>query len=189
MTALILLAAGLSERFGTENKLLADLGGKPMIQHVIEAAEDIHYMHRIAVVSQDDEVKNICKSNGYDVILNEKSKLGQGRSIVLGVRQAMDLGAKSVCIILGDMPLVPTSHLYNLLAVRPKSDIVFSAHKGDRMPPAIFSGEALNKLLSLKDGQGARHVFSGADCFEIALPKRQAQDIDTQDELRKLKLV
>ena len=52
MTALILLAAGLSERFGDEDKLLALLNGKPIIQHAIEAAKGINYRHRLAVVSK-----------------------------------------------------------------------------------------------------------------------------------------
>src|SRR5262245_12563818 len=36
--AAIVLAAGRSTRMGAQNKLLADLGGKPMVRRVVEAA-------------------------------------------------------------------------------------------------------------------------------------------------------
>ena len=36
--AAIVLAAGRSTRMGAENKLLADIGGKPMVRRVVETA-------------------------------------------------------------------------------------------------------------------------------------------------------
>ena len=36
--AAIVLAAGRSTRMGAANKLLADVGGKPMVRHAVEAA-------------------------------------------------------------------------------------------------------------------------------------------------------
>ena len=36
--AAIVLAAGRSTRMGAQNKLLADLGGKPMVRRVVETA-------------------------------------------------------------------------------------------------------------------------------------------------------
>ena len=36
--AAVVLAAGRSTRMGAENKLLADIGGKPMVRRVVEAA-------------------------------------------------------------------------------------------------------------------------------------------------------
>ena len=36
--AAIVLAAGRSTRMGAANKLLADVGGKPMLRHAVEAA-------------------------------------------------------------------------------------------------------------------------------------------------------
>jgi len=186
MTALILLAAGLSERFGTENKLLAELDGKPMVQHVMDAAKGINYEHRLAVTSDSSDIQNICKSNGYNIILNDTPERGQGRSISLGTKRAVDLGANSVCILLGDMPFIAAKHLEDLHELRAKSDRVFSINRGVRLPPAIFSGPALKQLVTLDSGHGAKSLFSSKDCVEIALPSHQAQDIDTQDALQEL---
>ena len=36
--AAVVLAAGRSTRMGAANKLLADIGGKPMVRRVVEAA-------------------------------------------------------------------------------------------------------------------------------------------------------
>ncbi len=186
MTALILLAAGMSERFGDEDKLLAKLNGKPIIEHVIDAAEGINYRHRLAVVSKSHAIENICKSNGYDIILNDNPELGQGRSIALGAKQAMKLDETSICILLGDMPFISAKHLERLLMASQKSDCVFSTSAGVRLPPTMFSGQALKRLTSLNSGAGAKSIFSSTECAEIALPSHQAQDIDTQIELRNM---
>lgn len=39
--AILLLAAGASRRFGTENKLLAPLAGKPLVRHAGDAARAV----------------------------------------------------------------------------------------------------------------------------------------------------
>lgn len=186
MNALIILAAGLSKRFGDENKLLADLNGKPILQHVLETAEVINCGQRLAVVLDNADVKNICKSYGYDTVLNSAPEHGQGRSIALGAEYAIKSGAKSACIMLGDMPFVSSEHLEKLLEASADSDCVFSTYDGNRLPPAIFSGEALRRLTSLDANAGAKSLFLAKDSVGIALPSLQAQDIDTQDELQKL---
>ena len=98
----------------------------------------------------------------------------------------MELGETSICILLGDMPFISAGHLEQLLRASQKSNCVFSTSAGVRLPPAMFSGQALKQLTSLNSGVGAKSIFSSTECTEIALPSHQAQDIDTQIELRNL---
>jgi len=48
--ALVILASGLSERFGKADKLMAEFRGKPLVQHAIDAADKLPFAERFAVV-------------------------------------------------------------------------------------------------------------------------------------------
>jgi len=48
--ALVILASGLSERFGKADKLMADFRGKPLVQHAIDAADMLPFAERFAVI-------------------------------------------------------------------------------------------------------------------------------------------
>jgi len=50
----VLLAAGASQRFGVDNKLLADIGGKPLIRWVAE--ESVHSGAEVIVVTGCDHL-------------------------------------------------------------------------------------------------------------------------------------
>ena len=51
--ALVVLAAGASRRFGTENKLLQPLAGKPLLCHTLERAAALPVARRVAVCSAE----------------------------------------------------------------------------------------------------------------------------------------
>jgi CTP:molybdopterin cytidylyltransferase MocA len=57
----VLLAAGSSVRFGGDNKLLADIGGRPLIRSVAEA------------MTQGDIVSEVVVVTGYDQPLIERA--------------------------------------------------------------------------------------------------------------------
>lgn len=57
----VLLAAGSSVRFGVDNKLLVDIGGRSLIKSVAEA------------MTQGDIVSEIVVVTGYDHLLIERA--------------------------------------------------------------------------------------------------------------------
>ncbi len=50
----VIVAAGSARRMGGIDKIMADLGGKPVIYHAIRAFEDNPNIHEIIVVTRDD---------------------------------------------------------------------------------------------------------------------------------------
>ena len=78
--ALVVLAAGASRRFGTENKLLQPLAGKPLLCHTLERAAALPVARRVAVCSA--ESAPLAEAAGFTVVLNPQPELGQSHSLI-----------------------------------------------------------------------------------------------------------
>lgn len=180
--ALIVLASGLSSRFEGGNKLLADLNGKPVAQHVIEAAAEVAFKTRYAVVS-DKHVRTVFERHGYTCIHNDIPEAGQGQSLAFGARHVLDDGGDTALIMLADMPFVTTAHIKVLLQA--KGQVVMSKYEDRLMPPSRFSGSALRKLKTLSGDRGGKSMVNGANVTTIALSQSAARDIDTRKDLDK----
>ena len=114
--ALIILASGLSERFGKADKMMADFKGKPLVKHVIDAAVNIPFAERFAVIPKSSEQRRkLFNYEGYSVIENGSPEVGQGESLRLAAVTAQARGHKAICVMLGDMPFIDTNDVSNLL--------------------------------------------------------------------------
>ncbi|HEU0066400.1 MAG TPA: NTP transferase domain-containing protein, partial [Sphingomonas sp.] len=67
-TILVLLAAGLSSRFGAANKLAQDFLGKPLGLHVATALSGVAFARRIAII--DGAAALDYAAHGFDMIRN-----------------------------------------------------------------------------------------------------------------------
>ncbi|MEE3154475.1 MAG: NTP transferase domain-containing protein, partial [Pseudomonadota bacterium] len=83
-TALILLAAGRSRRFGSD-KLVAAFRGAPLWSWAARAAEQAGFAHRYLVVGPHSAIS---PRPGWQVVLNSRADEGMGASIAAGVAQA-----------------------------------------------------------------------------------------------------
>jgi molybdenum cofactor cytidylyltransferase len=102
------LAAGASQRFGADNKLLANIGGRPPIRWVAE--ETVHSSAEAVVVTGCDYLLIEKALEGLELRFahNPSWTRGMGSSIAAGV---MALGSQvlGAFIVPGDMPfLTPT---------------------------------------------------------------------------------
>ena len=72
----ILLAAGSSKRYGTENKLSALINGKPIINHTLDALlKTFHHNEIIVVVGYDfQNIINLINNPIIKYIKNENYK-------------------------------------------------------------------------------------------------------------------
>jgi len=180
MTALIVLAGGTSSRFAGGNKLLASLNGRPILQHVIDIAAPIDFAARYCVYS-DVPIRALLEPAGFSCIHNPRPEDGQGVSLSLGVKAALQEGHDSALVLLGDMPFVEADHLALLMDA--KDDVVMSKYDGTRQPPALFRGAALKALASLFGDIGAKSAINPANVKTITLSQSAARDIDTREDL------
>jgi molybdenum cofactor cytidylyltransferase len=107
----LVLAAGRGKRFGAASKLLADVDGRPLLRHVVEAALSARLDPVIVVLGAGAEA-GLQSIEGLDdprlrVVFNPSWKSGKASSIETGLRE-VPADAPGVVALLGDMPRVPT---------------------------------------------------------------------------------
>ena len=183
----VLLAAGRSERFGSD-KLLADFAGKPMLCRALEVMGALG-AGRTCVVAGSQAAADLAGTYGFGVIRNSQPELGQSHSIRLGV-QAMD-GMDTVVLIVADQPRLTAASVQRLLALFCASDkgiacLRDSTHRGN---PAVFSARYLPDLLALSGDRGAKGILRAydddllvVDCLE----ENELCDADTPQALNEL---
>lgn len=178
-TALVLLAAGKSERFGLSDKLGAPFLGKPLGYHVVTALAAVPFQTRIAVCDGGDLDY---AARGYQVVLNDRAEEGVSYSVRLGMRAARAEGCDAVLLALADMPRVTAAHIYRLFDASAGADAVVASSDGTQpRPPALFGAAHFDTLETLQGDYGARdlilagkHVVTNAD---------ELVDVDAEEEL------
>ena len=104
--AAIILAAGMSRRFGVANKLHALLDGDvSVVERVIERVVEFSFKRPIVVLADDDHALTKL-ANQYQMtqVINDRPQQGMGCSISLGVSSLDQSQFSGVAIFLGDMP-------------------------------------------------------------------------------------
>src|SRR5690606_29220429 len=102
--AALILAAGLSRRFGSDHKLLADLDGKPVIRHVVEAALASSARPVILVTGhRAAEVEAAAGAGDLTRVTNPAHAEGLASSLQAGLK-ALPPEIDGVLVCLGDMP-------------------------------------------------------------------------------------
>ncbi|MCL9998038.1 MAG: nucleotidyltransferase family protein [Erythrobacter sp.] len=155
----LILAAGAGRRFGANEgggKLLADLGGAPVIRRVAERVVSAGFAEVIAITGADEA--NIRRAiAGADVSIRHASDWAEGMAASLrtGIA-ALDPECMGVCVFLGDMPLVPVGLCADLAARAQAAG--FAARPrlaGKPGHPVAFARAAFADLLALTGDQGA----------------------------------
>ncbi len=90
-----------SARF--EGKVLADINGKPMIQHVWEKARQAKFLDEVIIACDDSRVAAVAKEFGAKVVLTAKAH-ASGTDRIIEVVNPLDV--KVVVNIQGDEPLI-----------------------------------------------------------------------------------
>ena len=188
----VVLAAGQSRRMGTANKLLAEVNGKPMVRHAVEAAlgcsaDSVH----VVVGHQVDAVKAALE--GLDVGFVENVAFGEGMStsVARGIAALPgDLEGAVVC--LGDMPRIDAEHLDRLIAAFDTIEgrsICVPTHRGKRGNPVLWAKQFFAEICDLRGDVGARHLIGEhADLVcEVAMPDDGVlTDVDSPEALSAL---
>ena len=84
-------------------KVLADIAGKPMIQHVYERACQAHTIQRVIIAADSKEVVRVVESWGGEVVLTDPS-LPSGTARIASIIDQID--SDIIVNVQGDQPLV-----------------------------------------------------------------------------------
>lgn len=181
-TALILLAAGKSERFGLSDKLTEMFLGQPLGMHVVTALEAVPFAKRVVVV---DGGQLDYAARGYQVIHNDEPERGMALSVQLGLQAARGEGVEAVIIALADMPRVTAAQIYRLFDAAHGPDTVAASSDGQNpKPPVLFGAARFDALMELRGDKGARDMVLGGR--HVVTTPDELIDVDTGEELREL---
>ena len=182
----ILMASGLSKRFGVQNKLLASFHGEPLALHALRLACATQGIHQVLCVWADPAVAALAKGLPLTLLHNPHPQRGQRESIRLGVAASQ---AEYYLFLPCDQPFLQPADLHALLAARQPGKIAVPTHKGKTGSPALFSSAFREELLTLEAHQHARTIKTRHPkaLLSVELPNEWALvDIDTPEELHRL---
>lgn len=187
--AAIILAAGEAKRFGGP-KLLAPLDGRPLLQHVLDAADGSGLDPVVLVLGHSaDEVLAAVRPGRATAVRNGEYATGQASSLRAGIRAAP--AADAAVILLGDQPRI-TSALLGALVERQRATgaaAVISSWRGRRSPPTLLHRDLFAAVEALSGDVGAREVLAGRDdvvTLDIEAPLGSLEDVDRPEDLARL---
>lgn len=178
----LLLAAGLSRRFGAADKLTAPFEGRPLAEHAARQIAALPLAARVAVVNtQAGDLHGMLEALGFELAVNHHPERGLSSSLAIGAARLAAIGAEMpIVVALADMPLVPAYHLAALCeALSPDRPVVASLGLERPTVPAAFGEPA--RLQQLEGDVGARALL--ADAATIPIAASCLVDIDRQADL------
>lgn len=160
MISAIVLAAGESTRMGLP-KLLLQIKGKSLLQHVIDNALQSKVGEVIVVLGAEaPKLRREIKPTQVQIIENASYQEGLSTSLKAGL-QAVNPRAQAVLVLLGDQPLVSHDIIDALIDKYEKSGslIVAPVYRGRRGNPVLFARSLIPELSRVTGDKGGREII------------------------------
>ena len=191
--AAIVLAAGRSTRMGAVNKLIAQIGGKPLVRIAAEQALASAAGPVIVVTGhQRDKVEAALQGLNVHLVHNTDYAEGLGTSLRVGIAAVPD-EVDGAIVCLGDMPQVDAGLIDTLLdAFDPESGalIVVPTIEGRRGNPVVWARRFFPDLMSIGGDFGARYLIGNYAEAVVEVPvagEAALTDVDTPESFSAVK--
>ena len=188
----LILAAGSSTRMGSKNKLLANVIGKPMITHVVDAIRQSMVNSVVAVTGYErDKIENVLSQHKISFVHNKNFNAGLSESLKVGLKEIPD-DVDGVLICLGDMPLLTSTIIDNLIKsfdpIEGRS-ICVPINGRKRGNPVLWDKSYLAEMTEIVGDVGAKKLLEkySDHVFEVSFEEDNVLiDVDTPDLLKSL---
>ncbi len=187
---MIILAAGLSSRFG-RNKMLELIGQTTLLRHVVGSALKSSVNQVIVVGGYSYQaVEKALEGYRCDLVYNEDFSKGQSFSIRKGL-SAIDTTADAVMIQPGDMALT-TEKIINKVLVEyflTRAPIVSAGYGGRPGHPILFDRSLFEELKGInEETRGLKNVVSAhiEEAMIVETSVGALFDLDTPEDLDRL---
>jgi len=189
----VLLAAGRSTRMGDANKLMAEIGGKPLVRIAAEQLLASQASPVIVVTGhQHEQIETALAGLPVRFTRNADYAQGLGTSLRTGIA-ALPAEADGAVVCLADMPQVDTALIDRLIgAFDPESGalVVVPTQDGQRGNPVLWARRFFADLMKIDGDIGARNLIrdNAEAVAEVPVTGNGALvDVDTPDALRSVK--
>jgi molybdenum cofactor cytidylyltransferase len=187
--AAILLAAGAARRMRGRDKLLEEVGGRPVLRAAAEAARASR-ADEVVVVLPPDAAARRAALDGLDVATVEAPDWAEGMAASLRAGlAAVTPHADAAVVLLADMPEIGPDEIDRLIAAYDPDDgrEICRAVSADGTLglPVLFGRRFFESLTSLKGDRGARDVLRESAEFVTEVPtdgRAAVIDLDTPED-------
>lgn len=186
----IILAAGEGTRMKSKTpKVLHKVVGKSMLEHVIDAANEVGCHRNIIVVGSGREKVESTLANMNLTFVHQEERLGSGHAVMV-CDDVID-ESEDVLILCGDTPLIQGKTLQKLIDGHRENDNACTVLTAELDNPFGYgrivrdaSGNVL-KIVEQKDADEAtkqiKEINSGIYCFKGSLLKTYLKKIDNNN--------
>lgn len=185
----ILMASGLSTRFGEKNKLIQPFKGIPLAQHTLNLVCNSKLYNTVYFITATQEVEALAQNYSVKCIHNKNPELGQSESIRLGVAHS---NADYYHFFTCDQPFLTHAILEEIIKAKKVNHIVQCVAQNKPASPILFSNTFKPNLLALTKDETGRIIKKQYPEAVISVPIENSlllQDIDTPEEFKKLENV
>lgn len=162
----LILAAGLSRRFGLENKLLHEVDGDSVVSRVVRAHLEAGLSPLVVLGHESELVSEALEALPVRTIMNPDFEDGMGSSIAAGAKSLDLVEIRGVSICPGDLPWLKPDTIAQIVEIFVANEgqkIVLPQCGERRGHPVFFPASAIRSLASLSGDQGARRIVEGGE--------------------------
>lgn len=185
----IVLAAGVSSRFGSAKQLVR-IGERPLLSLVAgRAAEVVGHALIVVLGARAAELAPLLKHSPGSVVVNRRWREGLASSIRTGVAR-LPPSCDGVMLVLADQALVTAQDLRRLAGAWRRQPLAVAAaqYRGTMGAPAIFPRPQFSELSELRGDSGARVLLKRHAQHLVKVPMPAAAfDLDTPEDLLGIK--
>jgi molybdenum cofactor cytidylyltransferase len=187
----VVLAAGAARRFGSD-KLLADLDGRPVLQHVLDTIAESGIGEVVVVLgAAADSQRSRIAWGAERTVVNPDPSRGLASSLLIGLSAlagSRDIDAALVC--LGDQPRLRghvVALLLDAIGETGRPIVVPRYEHGGGGNPVLLARDAWGLADRAEGDEGLRRVIQErpADVAYVDVPGSNP-DVDTPGDLRRV---
>jgi molybdenum cofactor cytidylyltransferase len=181
----VVLAAGMSRRLGRPKQLL-DLGGRPLVAHVVQRALAAGLDGVVVVTGHEREaVEAAVSAPGVTLAFNPEFASGQASSLIAGL-DAVPTEADAIVVLLSDQPTIAIPTITAVVNARRETaaPIVMATYGAVRAHPTLIGRELFPELRAINGDQGAREVIRAHRRDVVTVDSGQSEppaDVDTEE--------
>jgi len=196
VTQVILLAAGLSNRFGAPNKLLHLIDGKSIFQHTLSNLHQAKLGKIIIVTGLDRDkiIEQIPHYISYQEVFNSSYKSGMTSSIQAAVKASPSHASGYMICLADQIKIKPQTYFsislaYENLYLANHQTILVPSYQNQNANPVILAANYKEDILQLKTSNGCKPIVleNEQHIHTLAIDDSGLKyDIDTVEDLEEI---
>jgi molybdenum cofactor cytidylyltransferase len=192
MISMVILAAGKSTRMHGRNKLLANVGGVPMIRRVVQAALSSKVNEVIVVVGWEEEkIRSAIVGLDCSIAVNRNYEEGQSSSVKVGLAE-VNSSSRAVLILPGDVAKIDTSPINMVIEKYYQAGcvIAIASHEGRSGHPILLDKQLFPEISRINEETFGLKAVVKKHQNEVCLvetgSRNVLKDVDTLEDLNEV---